>query len=332
MSGAQASGTTKNAHVQAEEITDEERQKRELAQALFGGMQSSAVDDNLLREQQSLSSNDRSLAGRSAQKKVLNGRQLIDLGQQEQANSKLDLNSGIDHLLPSSSDPMFDPDNSKLLKHSPHTNPDETGLGLDRNSKIEPSTAPRTSIYDDFKQDLKSSLDDEMPNQERVINSNHQTRDLLVDGDVNHTTKTESSRDHDLLGTNHGAPEIASGQDLLSLDETRPSTLLSSSKESAGASTQNQIPSLLDADDETDILEQPISKAFMPPTLDQFPHTKDHIELCGDGVVRVTMCKVWKPDALGLVFFVHNEGRTNRVEDFAMKLQLPSNFKVRVCE
>ncbi len=235
---------------------------------------------------------------------LLDGLSIEEVNREQSAGTSKEINSEIDKLLSSSppssatnDETEFDP----LKKSTPSSDTVErnvTHTVCVSNTQVTVDSSVQSNVLVKDNSDLKSSKPE-------------QTANLLLDAAEN-----ESS--------NHDIPQGASKeQDILQLDATQPKPLANSH---SFVETKAKM-SILDVADED--MEPKEVENHLPDDLVSYPHSMEHIELVSDGVVRVTLCKVWKPDRLGVVFFVNNQSQTHAVNDLVLKLDLPSNFKVR---
>ncbi|KAJ8036508.1 AP-4 complex subunit epsilon-1 [Holothuria leucospilota] len=65
----------------------------------------------------------------------------------------------------------------------------------------------------------------------------------------------------------------------------------------------------------------------LPAEFEDFPHSKEFDQLCQDDMMRVTLCKVWKPKELGMVMFLYNKSGSHQITDAEVAVVLPSNLK-----
>ncbi|XP_077992083.1 uncharacterized protein LOC144446205 [Glandiceps talaboti] len=87
--------------------------------------------------------------------------------------------------------------------------------------------------------------------------------------------------------------------------------------------------SLLDTDNEDTgmMLESSPVSTCLPDELTEYPYSKDHIELVSDVMLRISACKVWKPDVVAMVIFIVNQSK-DTAKEVKVILDIPSNLKV----
>ncbi|XP_035669970.1 AP-4 complex subunit epsilon-1-like isoform X1 [Branchiostoma floridae] len=278
----------------------EDRRKQQLASALFSGLQQGGTAQTS-RGRGILKTSRRGKTRGPAVGNLLEGIDSLELSSQDPSNTttRTDiLTSAETH------DNLFDLENVLQL--------DPIGPGILKTSSNSTDNARHveSSLEEDFEtveKDSKGATDSRQSNMlEKTLNSQQNIEKL-----PNNRTEQKTEEPCDSL-------QLQSEDLVIGLD--RPQVLL----------TSTSTDSILDRDNDTDRMkfdngtEVPTT---LPECLMEFPHSVEHVELCGDEIVRLSLCKVWKPEEFVVVLFMTNHSSNRVVADVCAKLEPSSNFQ-----
>ncbi|XP_070546888.1 AP-4 complex subunit epsilon-1-like [Ptychodera flava] len=323
--------------------TEEERRKRELASAVFSGIVTSeeeGIPDEV----------ENNHGGRTPKQTIFTdsllegfGHREVDKNQQGKEASIVDLLSEINF-----SQDVADTSNVDMLPGIIQTGVSATSVGvtppdltpsgqdIDILSKLDNSVNGKRS-------DLLQDISADAAEVGKTMNMNQSSSHVTEKTEGGSTLQRMGGTDHfisiaDESSTDRESVHIESLQGE-AMDDTKLTDSDIKSKSGASADlllTDSGVkPSpvcLLDSDIDDNALSDGVTVTqTLPDGLDQYPHAKEHQELVSDSVVRVSSCKVWKPDVLAIVVFITNQNKF-AIQSMQFNVDVPSNLKVAINE
>lgn len=212
--------------------------------------------------------------------------------------------------------------------------------GVVQETKLGPETK-QLSMYEEFK-DFNLSDEDSVDHtgvsasDSNGLTTNNATVNEIKEGHGERTSQSLEISEDEPLASNIN-PNLATHQDVSSISINKSDLNLMESKNQLNPA--DNLTSQMAPTTEISILDSspgdfPFpglsadSPLNIPPEWSDCPRATERIQLCQDTSLRVTLLKVWKPDALGLVFSVTNPNPKETVTGVNIKLDISSNLKV----
>ncbi|XP_038078397.1 AP-4 complex subunit epsilon-1-like [Patiria miniata] len=153
----------------------------------------------------------------------------------------------------------------------------------------------------------------------------HADKNLPDYSEVKCNTNSADSPSRDESSLSVGNSDLNLLETRTSISQNHPTTTLSS------LAQPTKEVSILDSNPEDMSLQSPpeLLQNPLPTDWQNFPRGRERIELCSDTLLVVTLYKVWKPDALGLVFNVSNISPKDSITQLKIKLDVTLNLKVQ---
>ncbi|XP_019622254.1 PREDICTED: AP-4 complex subunit epsilon-1-like [Branchiostoma belcheri] len=293
----------------------EDRRKQQLASALFSGLQQGGTAQTS-RGRGILKTSRRGKTRGPAVGNLLEGIDTLELSPQDTLNPTADRTDFFtstetqDSILDLQDVLQLDPIGTEVLKSS------STADKIEKTSHAEINLEDLTlkTVEKDSK-DVTDSRQSNMPENTLSLQENNTTSEVLSNSRTKQRTEdSERLQQPDSLQIQ--TEDLVAGLD-------RPQVV----------PTSTSTDSILDRDNDTDGMRFDNGKEIpttLPEDLMKFPHSVEHVELCSDEVVRLTLCKVWKPEEFVVVIFLTNHSGNRAVTDVCVKLEPSSNFQCSI--
>ncbi|XP_066270284.1 AP-4 complex subunit epsilon-1-like [Branchiostoma lanceolatum] len=279
----------------------EDRRKQQLASALFSGLQQGGTAQ-APRGRGILKTSRRGKTRGPAVGNLLEGIDTLEISAQDSLNptsNRTDILTSAetqDNILDLEDVLQLDPISTGVLKTS------STSDKTDNTRHMESSLEDDLKTVEKYSKDITDSRQSDM--LEKTLNPERNIEELS-----NNRTKQSTEE----------LQESLQSEDLvLGLD--RPQVL----------PTSTSTDSILDRENSTDRMKFDSGTEIattLPEELMKLPHSVEHVELCGDEIVRLSLCKVWKPEEFVVVIFLTNHSGNRVVTDVCVKLEPSSNFQ-----